>query len=82
MKTTVEIPDPLFRRVRRHCAEKDVSFREFVEQGLLLALDDAQRSKRFRLKPFGFDGDGRQIHDWEEIRELIYEGRGGVPELP
>ena len=32
----------------------------------------------FRLKPFGFPGEGAQIEEWSTILELIYEGRGGM----
>jgi hypothetical protein len=43
-----------------------------------MAIEQPRPSTRFRLKPFGFQGEGQQIHDWTAIREAIYEGRGDV----
>ena len=80
MKTTVEIPEPLFVRAKQHCADRGVSFRELMETGLRLALDPPKAVKPFRLKRFGFGGKGASIQDWNVIRDLVYEGRGGVPD--
>ena len=77
MKTTVEISDQLFRRAKKHCAEKGISFRVLVETGLRATLDQPKPTTRFRLKPFGFQGEGQLETDPAAIRELIYEGRGG-----
>jgi hypothetical protein len=76
MKTTVEIPDPLFRAAREYCAGQGLSFRQLIESGLRLAIERPRPAAHFRLKPFGFRGEGQQIHDWSAIREAIYEGRG------
>ena len=79
MKTTVEIPEALFRRAKQHCSEQRISFRVLVEAGLRAALDPPKTANPFRLKPFGFSGgDGAVTHDWSTIRELAYEGRGGA----
>ena len=80
MKTTVEIPDLLFRRAKKYCADRGIAFRQLVETGLHAALDlgQAKPGPRFRLKPFGYGGRGQQEQDWNEIRELIYQGRGGT----
>jgi len=80
MKTTVEIPDELFRRAKKHCAERGILFRQLIEGGLRLELDRPNTTGRFRLKPFGFAGEGQREQDWAAIRELIYAGRGGEPE--
>jgi hypothetical protein len=76
VKTTVEIPDPLFRAAREYCAGKGLSFRELIESGLRLAIEQPRPATRFRLKPFGFRGEGQQVQEWTAIREAIYEGRG------
>jgi hypothetical protein len=34
MKTTIEIPDPLFRRVKSKAAERSQSLKEFVAEAL------------------------------------------------
>ena len=77
MKTTVEISDPLFRAAREHCARQGMSFRELVESGLRQAMEKPSRAARFRLKAFGFQGQGQTVTDWNEIRDAIYAGRGG-----
>ncbi|MCC6363955.1 MAG: hypothetical protein IT165_10545 [Bryobacterales bacterium] len=80
MKITVEISDELFRRANKHCAERGISFRELVERGLRLELDRPKTTGCFRLKPFGFAGEGQQQRDWAALRELIYQERGGAPD--
>jgi hypothetical protein len=79
MKTTVEIPDALFRRAKQRCADRGISLRQLLEESLRFTLETPKTSERFRMKPFGFGGDGQMEHDWAAIRELIYEGRGGAP---
>lgn len=76
MKTTVDIPDALFRRAKKHCADRGISFRVLLETGLRIALDQP-KSAGFRLKPFGFRGEGQLETDFDTIREMIYDGRGG-----
>lgn len=78
MKTTVEIADPLFRSARKHCADHGISFRELLEKGLRATLDSPKTTGPFKLKPFGFQGEGQLVQDWSAIRELAYEGRGAV----
>ena len=83
MKTTLEINDPLLLRAKRLAAERNTTLRMVVESALrryLDAMDNGQRPS-FRLRRHTFGGRGLQAgldeHDWEAIRELIYEGRGG-----
>ncbi len=64
MKTTVEIPDPLFRAARKHCAEHGISFRQLIEAGLRQAIDRKQPASSFRMKPFGFRGEAQLEQDW------------------
>ncbi len=79
LKTTVEIPEMLFRQAKQHCSEKGISLRTLLETGLRAALDPPKKDVQFRMKPFGFKGEGQTVQDWTVIRELAYEGRGGVP---
>jgi hypothetical protein len=46
MKTTIEIPDPLFRRAKARAAERGQSLKEFVSEALRasLAADVARAS--------------------------------------
>ena len=80
VKTTVEVSDPLIREVRDYCVRRGISFRQVVEAGLRLAITEQKATRRFRLKPFGFKGDGQIMTDWAAVRETIYEGRGGAPD--
>lgn len=80
MKTTVEIPDSLFRAAKKHCADRGISFRQLVEAGLRTAIEKPKPATRFKMKRFGFTGEGQIEQDWAEIRELVYSGRGGTGE--
>jgi hypothetical protein len=79
MKTTVEIPDSLFRQAKAYAASHGMSLREVFETGLRAVLEGQPASgRRFRLKTITTKGqklvcDG----DWDTIRSLIYEGHGG-----
>jgi hypothetical protein len=82
MKTTIEISDPLLRDARRLAARDGTTLRELVEQGLRRVVADKKKSKRpFKLRKASFKGRGLVPEladaDWDTIRDLIYEGRGG-----
>ena len=78
VKTTVEIPDPLFTEVKKYAAAHGLTFRELLEVSLRRTLDKpAGPKKPFRLRRVTFKGKGQRIHDWPIIRSLIHEGRGG-----
>ncbi len=78
MKTTIEIPDSLFREAKTHAARQGVPLRELVERGLRLALEASPRQgKRFRLKTISTKGEGLICDpDWSTIRSIVYEGHG------
>lgn len=78
MKTTVEIPDSLFKEVKTYASAKGLSFRQVVESGLRQVLRaDPVRSRPFRLRKHPFRGRGLASEaDWPSIRRRIYEGRG------
>lgn len=79
MKTTVEIPDSLFREAKAYAARHGLPLREVFERGLQLALYDRPlRPRRWRLKTVTTKGEGLACDgDWGTIRSLIYEGHGG-----
>ncbi len=79
MKTTVEIPDELFRQAKEYAAKHGVPLRELIERGLETVLrGSAAPRKRFRLKTIMTAGEGPVSEgDWSTIRSLIYEGHGG-----
>ena len=77
MKTTVEIPDALFRDAKEYAARNGLPLREIVERGLRNVLQGDNPARRFRLKTITTKGQGLACPtDWATIRSLIYEGRG------
>lgn len=52
--------------------------RMLIETGLRATLDPPKTAALFRLRSFGFRGEGQVTHDWSAIREMAYEGRGGL----
>lgn len=78
MKTTVEIPDALMAEARKYASARGLTFREVLEISLRRTVEQEPGAKKpFRLRKTTFRGKGQLIHDWETIRALIYEGRGG-----
>jgi len=53
MKTTLEIPDALFRRAKSAAAEKGIPFRELVSEALAEKLRAPGRKDKPWLKSFG-----------------------------
>ena len=82
MKTTVELPDVLFREVRRLARERGTTLRAVLESALRreICTRSTPRSK-FHLRDASFAGEGMQagidLSDWSRIRRMIYQGRGG-----
>jgi hypothetical protein len=78
MKTTVEIPDALFREARAYAASRKLSFKQVIEAGLRNVLEKGRQPKgRFRLRDGSFGSQGLAADgDWQTIRRIIYEGRG------
>jgi len=79
MKTTVEIPDALFREAKEYAARHGIPLREVVERGVRLVLRaSSPAGRRFRLKTVTTPGEGLACgEDWSTIRSMIYEGHGG-----
>ncbi len=79
MKTTVEIPDALFREARIFAAREGIPLREVVERGLRIVVSGRTVPvAKFRLKTVTTVGEGLVCEDdWATIRSLAYEGHGG-----
>ena len=82
MRTSIDIPDPLLRRARRVARSRGTTLRALVVDGLRALLSDARdASTKYTLPDRSFRGDGLvdglTWTDWDQIRERIYEGRGG-----
>lgn len=81
MKTTVEIPDTLLEQAKAVAAAEHTTLRSLIEEGLRWALSQRRkRGDRFTLRDAGVSGRGVQAGltegNWQEIRDLIYRGRG------
>lgn len=82
MKTTIDIAEPLLDKARRLAAERDTTLKAIVEDALrALLLNNDRRRQPFRLRDASVDGNGMQSGlspgDWDTLRDLSYEGRGG-----
>ena len=79
MKTTIEVPDALFREAKQYAVRQGVPLRLVFERGLRLALrGSVGAGPRFRLKTVTTKGEGLVCGgDWGTIRSMIYEGHGG-----
>jgi hypothetical protein len=80
MKTTVDIADTLLATAKKVAAEEGTTLRALIEEGLRRVLERRQRRGEFRLRRASFRGNGLQPGvregDWEQMRDLVYEGRG------
>jgi len=83
MRTSIDIKDALLREAQRHALEHDLTLEAVVEEGLRRVVEEPAPPKRARYKYKGVtvkgEGlqDGIREGDWETIRSIIYEGRGG-----
>jgi hypothetical protein len=66
MKTTIEIPEPLFRKAKARAAMEGLSLREFFIRGLKLALQSppqAQPKQRVQFPLIRADQDAPYLTD-------------------
>ncbi len=81
MKTTLDISDPLLREARKIATRDRTPLRALVEQGLRKIIAERKSARPFRLRKATFKGQGLAAElryaDWDKIRDLAYEGRGG-----
>lgn len=80
MKTTVEISDALLSAAKSTAADEGTTVRALIEEALRRLLDERRSRRKFRLRKASFKGKGLQPGmiegDWDQVRDLIYEGRG------
>ena len=80
MKTTVEIPDPLFRKIKSTAAERDQTLKEFFTEALQEKLS-ATRAGTLSDEPSWMNGFGklRRLHsETGRIGQRIDEAFGRV----
>ena len=78
MRTTLELPDPLFKKAKKLARERGIPFREVVAEALrLLFREPNSERKPFVLKDTAAGGsglvNGLSWNDWDRIREISYE---------
>ncbi len=83
VKTTIEISDPLLKAARQAARRDGTTVRALVEHGLRLVLEERRKAPPFRLRDATVDGKGLQPGadglSWEQLRDLAYGDREGVP---
>lgn len=72
MRTTVEIPDKLFRKVKATAALRGKRIKDLVEEGLLLALESPQLRKSGKAQP---------LTAYDLLQESIGIVDSGLPDL-
>jgi len=76
VKTTVEITESLLADAKRLAAERSITLRQVIEEGLRNVLESKPK-QAFRLRD-GSYGRGGMVRPmkWDEVLEEIYHGRG------
>ena len=79
MKTTVEIPDALLDRARKHARKTGQPVRALIEEGLRLLLRAEARRASYKLpdRSVGEPGGSNPLESlsWQDLRHEIYGGR-------
>lgn len=78
MRTTLDLPDPLFRKAKALAKKRGIPFRALMAEALrLLFLEQAGKRKPYVLKDTSVGGsglaEGLSWNDWDRIREISYE---------
>lgn len=80
MKTTVDISRDILDRAKKIAVEEGTTLRSLIEEGLRWVLARRGRPAHFRLKDRSVPGNGVAPGvtegSWEQLRDLIYPGRG------
>ena len=80
MKTTIQLPDSLYKEMRKLAQREQKTIKAIVEESLRRTLSERQRGTPFRLRKASFNGKGLQPHlagtSWDQILHVSYEGRG------
>jgi len=81
MKTTIDIADNIMERSRQVARAGKVTFRDLVEEGLLMVIDRRKQAEKKQITPVTVKGSGLsetfRNASWSQIRQAAYEGHGG-----
>lgn len=80
MKTTIDMPDVLFKRTKALAHKRHVPMRELITEGLLHVLERKESEAPRPIKPVTFKGKGLSPEfskgSWSAVRDAIYADRG------
>jgi metal-responsive CopG/Arc/MetJ family transcriptional regulator len=81
MKTTVVIPDALLREVQALAAKEGSTLKALIQESLRDVVIKRKRQKPVKLEDMSYPPahlvtEKVEPKSWEEIRAIIYEGRG------
>ena len=80
VKTTIDIADGLLAEAKKLAAERKTTVRALVEDGLRLVVDRERHRQPYKLRDRSVGGGWMRTEfagaGWDQIREVIYEGRG------
>jgi hypothetical protein len=76
MRTSVDIPDPLFDRARKVARERGITLRELLLEGLTWSLERQKPARKHHMKDHSY-GEGGLVaglswSDSERLDELAY----------
>lgn len=78
MKTSIDITDSLFKRLRELAQARKTSIRRLIEEGARMLLEESEKRPPVKPKLLTFGGDGLTERfsdgrlDWDKIREEVY----------
>ena len=80
-KTTLIIEDRLYRAVKKRAAEEGTTVTSVVKEALESFLHERPSAGGYKLPDGSFKGKlglqpGIDLSNWEQIRDILYEGRG------
>ncbi len=80
MKTTIDISDSILLQAKRLAARRGTTVKALVELGLRRVIADRNNDTRFVFQPvtdrLGAGSSPSPAMPWEQVRDVIYEGRG------
>ena len=76
MRTTLDLPDPLFHQAKKLAKRRKIPFRALVAEALRKLVREDEPASAFKLKDLslGKGGlvDGVSWSNWEQVRDLAY----------
>ena len=80
MKTTIELPEALFDKAKRHARKHKTTLKALIEQGLRQVLATKADAAPFKLRDASVSGKGLNPEfrdaNWDQLRDAIYPKQG------